>query len=133
MVKLITLFFIILLSQTSYAESGKGCEKVGKLAERLDLQEDQIEIVQQIMKEQQEKRRDLLQASRDSVIEMMAGLHNETKDKLSSILSPEQMAKFEEAHAKRIEKREQKYKKSKGHFKEASRDIDRTSIKINSI
>jgi len=125
--KLITLFFMILLTQTSFAESGKGCNKAAKLAETLDLQEDQIEIVQQIMSQQREKRHDVLQASRDSMKEKMEDLHNETKDKLSSVLSPEQMAKFEEAHAKRMEKREQRREERRENFKEASQTIENKS------
>lgn len=116
--------FLNLINQLSYAEPGKDCDRAGKLTEKLDLQEDQVEAVQQIMSEQHEKRSDLFQASRDSMKEQMQGLHNETKDKLSSILTPEQLTKFEELHAKRMEKKEQRREKRMEKFKERSQAED---------
>jgi Spy/CpxP family protein refolding chaperone len=124
MQKLIIIFFMVLSTQLSFAESENGCDRAGKLTEKLGLEENQVEAVQQVMSEQKEKRRDLFQANRDSMKEQMDGLHNETKDKLSSVLSPEQMAKFEELHAERMEKREQRREKRMEHFKKTSQDID---------
>ena len=123
---------MILLTQVSFAESGKGCDRAGKLTEKLDLQDDQIEAVQQIMSEQQEKRREIFEANRDSMKKKMDSLHNDTKDKLNSVLSPEQMAEFEKLHAKRMEKREQRREKRKEHFKETSQTIENESNDVTS-
>ena len=130
---LFILLFIALSTQLSYAEVGKNCDRAGKLTEKLDLQEEQIEAVQQVMNEQHEKRRELFQSSRDSMKEKMEGLHNETKEKLSSVLTPEQMTKFEELHAQRMEKREQRREKRKERFKNTSQDINSESTGNNSI
>ena len=128
MKKLIILFFMFLLTQASYAQSDKGCDRAGKLAEKLDLEENQVEAVQQILNEQHKKKRDLFQASRDSLKQKMDDLHLETKDKLGSVLNPDQMARFEELHAKRVEKIEQRRKKRMQRFKETAKDTDRKLI-----
>jgi Spy/CpxP family protein refolding chaperone len=121
--KLLAIFLMLLLSQFSFAEGGKYCEPGAKLTKKLDLQEEQVEVVKQIMEEQHEKRRELRQANRDEMKQKMQGLHNETKDKLSSVLTPEQMTKFEELHAQRVEKMQKRYEKRKKEFKK-SRQAD---------
>jgi len=118
---------MLLLTQLSFAEAGKTCDRSAKLSEKLDLQEDQVDSVQQVMKQQHEKRRELFQANRDAMKSQMEALHAETKNELSSVLNPEQMAKFEELHAKRVEKMKQKREKRKEYFKKASQTTDNKS------
>ncbi len=127
MSKLSLVILLSLLTSISFAESGENCGPSGKMMQNLDLQEDQIEAVQQVMNEQKEKRHELMQASRDSIKDKMSALHEETKNKLSPILTPEQLAKFEQAHAERMEKREQRREERKEKFKNVSQTTDNSS------
>lgn len=127
MKKLIALFFMLLLTQPGFAEGGKDCNHSGKLIKKLDLQEDQVDTVQQVMKQQHDKRRELFQTTRDAMKIQMEALHAETKNQLSSVLSPEQMTRFEELHAQRVEKMKQKREQRKEYFKKTSQTIDKKS------
>jgi Spy/CpxP family protein refolding chaperone len=127
MKKLIAIFFMLLLTPLSFAEAGKNCDRSAKLTEKLDLQEDQVDAVQQIMKQQHEKRRELFQTNRDAMRKQMEALHDETRNQLSSVLNPEQMTKFEELDVQRVEKMKQKREKRKEYFKKTSQIIDNKS------
>lgn len=118
---------MLLLTQFSFADDGKNCNRSGKFIGKLDLQEDQVDAVEQVMKEQQEKRRELLQTSRDAIKEKLAGIHDETKNKLSVVLTPEQLAEYEALHAKRMEKREQRKQERQERFKNVSQTSDNAS------
>ena len=115
---LTTILVILLLShQLAFAETNNDCQRGGKLSEKLSLEENQIEAVQQIMKEQHEKRKDFFEKNRDLAKEAMTDLHNETKEKLSDVLNAEQLAKFDVLHEERKQKREDRREKRKESFK----------------
>ena len=114
-----TIIIILLASmQLAFAEAGKDCQRGGKLLESLSLEENQMEAVQQIMKQQHDKRKALLEKNRASAKEMMTDLHDETREKLSPVLNTEQLAKFDVLHEERKQKREERREKRKESYKE---------------
>jgi Spy/CpxP family protein refolding chaperone len=130
MKKLITIFFMLLLTQLTFAEGKKNCDRPAKIAKKLDLQEEQVDTVQQVMQQQREKRRALMQASRDAMKIQMEALHTDTKNQLNSVLSTEQMTRFEELYAQRVEKMKQKREKRKELFKRTSQTTENKSETI---
>lgn len=76
-----------------FAQGGK------RFGERLGLSEDQKPQVQSILKEEREK----LQAARknNASRDEMKAIHQSTRDRLSSVLTSEQMQKFEKGARKR--------------------------------
>jgi Spy/CpxP family protein refolding chaperone len=80
--------------------------------DELQLTEDQKSQVRQILKEQHDKKRALFDAEGDRASKraQMEALHEETKTRLATVLNDEQLAKFEEAHEKRM----QRHKESGG-------------------
>jgi hypothetical protein len=78
-----------------------------KFLDEMNLSADQKSQVQQILGEQHEKKRALFDAEGDRAAKrtQMEALHQETKTRLATVLNEEQMAKFDAAHAKRMEKR----------------------------
>ena len=134
MKSLFSLFLALMLFQPlAFADSEKYCEPGAKLTEKLGLEENQVDPVQQIMKEQHEKRREIFQANREALKNSMSALHNETKERLSSVLTPEQLQKFEEMHAQKMEKMKQRGEKWKKRQKEYMQDVSTESKEAEAI
>lgn len=72
----------------------------GRFAEELQLTEEQARTVNQIMREQHEKRRAIFESDKERVQKHaeLEALHAETKERLASVLNTDQMARFEEHH-----------------------------------
>ena len=113
MKKLLPLLFVLFFSQSAFAESEKSEKHFDKLSGKLELQEDQVEIVNNIFQEQHQKRVEL----RDAMKQQMQDLQNDTKSRLSSVLTADQMQTFEELHAKRMERKKERREKFKEEFK----------------
>ena len=117
MKKLFSLFLgLMLVFPLAFAEpgaGGKNCEPGTRLAEKLNLEESQVEPVKQIMQEQHEKRREMMKKN-------MAALHDETRERLTKVLTPEQLKKFDEMHAQKMEKMKERGEKWKKHYRESS-------------
>jgi Spy/CpxP family protein refolding chaperone len=86
-----------------------------KFIDEMNLSADQKSQVQQILSEQHEKKRALFDAEGDRAAKraQMEALHQETKTRLATVLNEEQMAKFDSAHAKRMEKRKEFHERRK--------------------
>lgn len=90
---------------------GKKCEhhghcKHGRIARKLGLTDEQKEQFRQVMKEQYAKKQEIIEAS--GIRESLENLHAETVEKLDSVLSDEQLEKFEKHHARHKKDREHK-------------------------
>lgn len=83
-----------------------------KFLDEMNLSADQKSRVQEILKEQHEKKRALFDAEgdRDAKRPQMEALHQETKTRLATVLNEEQMAKFDAAHQKRMERHKERKK-----------------------
>ncbi|MBI1731598.1 MAG: Spy/CpxP family protein refolding chaperone [Gammaproteobacteria bacterium] len=90
-------------------ESAAATPKGPQMEQELGLTPDQAQQVRTIMQEQAEKRRSLWQntADRKAVHEQMRALHEETRQRLSAILSAEQMARMETQMQERHGQRDQ--------------------------
>ena len=93
--------------------------------EELQLSDEQTSQVKQILKEQHEKKRAMFDKESDRAAKhtQMQALHDETKTRLATVLNEQQLAKFEEAHQQRMEKRKAWHKRGKdtdGAKKEAA-------------
>lgn len=116
----ILLLMSVLLFTTSQAianESGK-CNKGERLASKLQLDEQQTEQFSQIVGQQHEKRRDVMKTHREQMKVAMENLHNDTRQQLSSVLTEEQLAAYDELHNERMEKRQQRREQRKERFRE---------------
>ena len=109
MKKLATFILVLLMSQSVIADGNKSGRYMEKLAQHLDLQEDQVEVVKGIFQEQHEKRRALMKKMKAE----MQVVHDETKNRLSAVLNDEQMEKYETMVAERKEKMKQRWEKHK--------------------
>lgn len=85
---------------SALAEDNQHAEKSGRLQKELNLTDAQKTQVQEIMKSQQVK----AQAIRDQA----KALREETRAKLSAVLTPEQMAKYDAMKEKRMKKKHKK-------------------------
>ena len=120
--KILSLFLILLLSQSVFADSEKAGKHFDKLSGKLDLKEEQVDIVKGIVEEQHQKRREIFSAMK----EQMKGLHNETREKLGTVLTAEQLQKFEAMHADRMEKKKKRWEKRKERHERISSESEET-------
>jgi len=99
------LAVFILITTTLYTQFGYAEEKnrpkrgPERMIEKLNLSDNQTEQFRSIMDEQHQKRKDIHEqhkASRETEREAMESLHQETIERLSPVLTAEQLASFEE-------------------------------------
>lgn len=76
-----------------------------KMEQELGLTPEQTQQVRAIMQQQNDKRRTLWQetAARDQIPERMRALHEETRQRLATVLDKDQMAKMEQ-HMQRMDR-----------------------------
>lgn len=91
-------------SSDEYAhDSGKKCpKKMGRISEKLGLDDDQKARFAEIMEAKHTRKKEIIEAS--GIKESLEQLHDETHEKLKSVLSEEQMEKFEKMKEKRHDK-----------------------------
>ena len=82
----------------AFAKGGHSGAKIERIAEKLELSEAQTVSFTEIMAAQKEKRQALKEQdiTRDEKREQMQAIRSETLDSLQTILSEEQLAKFQE-------------------------------------
>ncbi len=100
----IFILFLILAQHKVLAHEGQGCGPGGRLADTLELDEAQSGAFQKIMEDQKSRRMEIMQKHREQMKEKMQSLHAETRTQLSSILTEDQLAKFDAMRAKRMER-----------------------------
>ncbi len=120
MKKLILLLTLGLTAPLLFAHDGERCNKGEKMAEKLQLNEQQSTAVSEIMQAQKDKRKAFFKQHHAEMKDKMAELHHETRSQLSNVLSEEQLATFDEMHKQRMEKREQRWEQRKNRFKDAA-------------
>ncbi len=81
-------------------------KKVAKMVKRLDLEESQVEPVKTILREQHAKKVELRKQMKESMRPQMQAIKQETGDRLSAVLTPEQQKKFAEMREKHQAKKE---------------------------
>ena len=106
------------LLNNAYAHNHNDRSGIRMLFQNMDLTEEQREEVRSIMSSSIKEGRGLRAEMREQSMDAMDDLKKGTKEKLSTVLSEEQMAQFDK-NSKRMEKRKEKMrkKKMKGHSK----------------
>jgi protein CpxP len=119
---ILSLMVIPLAFASTYALSkDRDCHRYGDkhkhmeyITDELDLSEEQSEQVKAILKESHEKSRAIREQMRKAMMPQMQAIHAETRDKLATVLSEEQLEEYDEMKAewkKKREERREKYKK----------------------
>ena len=106
------------LLNNAYAHNHNDRSGIRMLFQNMDLTDEQRKEVRSIMSSSIKEGRGLRAEMREQSMDAMNDLKKGTKEKLSTVLSEEQMAKFDK-NSKRMEKRKEKMrdKKMKGHSK----------------
>ncbi len=106
------------LLNTAYAHNNNDRSGIRMLFQNMDLTKEQREEVRSIMSSSIKEGRGLRAEMREQSMDAMDELKKGTKEKLSTVLSEEQMAQFDK-NSERMEKRKEKMreKKMKGHSK----------------
>lgn len=111
--KYITTLVILIaaLMQPAFAEKGErgnhrdhGAKHMDRMIEGLQLSEEQKPAVRQIMSEQHQKMRSEMEAIHEQVRPKMEALKAETSQRLSTVLTEEQLQTFNSKMDKRHEK-----------------------------
>ena len=107
----ILILLTSLLTQTAFAEKGRhGHDKdhqsahMDRMLESLQLSSEQEPIVRQIMEEQHTKLRAEMEAIHERIRPKMEALKAETAERLSTVLSAEQMQTFNAQKDERLKK-----------------------------
>ena len=106
------------LLNNAYAHNHNDRSGIRMLFQNMDLTDEQREEVRSIMSSSIKEGRGLRAEMREQSMDAMDDLKKGTKEKLSTVLSEEQMAQFDK-NSERMEKRKEKMreKKMKGHSK----------------
>ena len=120
------------LLNNAYAHNHSDQIGVRMLFQDMDLTDKQRKEVRSIMSSSIKEGRGLRAEMREQSMDAMDELKKGTKEKLSTVLSEEQMAQFDK-NSKRMEKRKEKMrdKKMRGHSKGHSKGKDKGKKKRN--
>ena len=109
----LVIFSTLLLTSMALADHPADAKHKGKHKDRfiskLQLTDDQRRPVADILKEQKEKGREIMQSVYEQVIPQMDALHEETRQRLAGILTEEQLQKYEELSSKRHERMQRRF------------------------
>jgi Spy/CpxP family protein refolding chaperone len=124
---ILPLMVISLAFASSYALSkDRDCHRhhggkhIEYITDELDLSDEQSKQVKAILKESHEKRRAVWEEQRKIIKPKMQAIQEETRDKLATVLSEEQIKEYDEMKAEWKKKREERREK----YKERREDDD---------
>ena len=104
--RLITLALVLFVfTQPVFAERDKKGEHMDRFTKELQLNDDQVDPVKDILKEQRQKHL----AIREQVKPQMEAIHEETKQRLSTVLDSDQLQQFEKMTNKWHERMKNKF------------------------
>ena len=105
----------LLLGSMALADHPKGSKHGGKhkdrLISKLELTEEQKQPVSDILKEQREQGKEIMQSAFDHVRPQMEALHQETRQQLADVLTEEQLQKYDELSSKRQERMQRRFER----------------------
>jgi len=107
---ILVVFLFIITQQFALADDGKGCDRGDRLAGKLELTEEQSDAFFAIMEDQKNKRKEIFTEHREQMKQKMQSLHDETRNTLSSVLTDEQLAAYDELREQKIEKMKERRK-----------------------
>lgn len=85
-----------------------------RISDALRLEDGQTDAVMAIMKEQHGKVRAVMQALHQQAKPELDTIHAETRSRLAGVLTPEQLGRFDEMHARRMERMQQRRERKGG-------------------
>lgn len=95
----------LLLAPMALADHPAGGKRGGKhknmLISQLELTEEQKQPVAEILKEQRKKSREIMEPAFEQVKPQMEALQQETRQRLASVLTEEQLQKYDKMSSKR--------------------------------
>lgn len=98
----------LLASSMALADNPAGGKHKGKhkdrLISKLELTEEQKQPVADILKEQWKKRWEIKRSAMEQIKPQMEALHEETRQRLTDVLTEEQLQKYDELSSKRHER-----------------------------
>lgn len=100
---LLAFILACLIHSPAHAEQKKHSERFEKFSQKLQLSEEQKPQVKAILK----KTRTKLEAMREANHQERKALHEQTRGKLSKVLTADQLKQMDELHKKRREKRKE--------------------------
>ena len=110
---LVVIFSSALLAFTAQAHHGNEGEHGGKrkdrLISKLELTEEQKQPVIDILKEQRQKRKEILRPDPEQVKQKMQALRKETRELLAAVLTEEQLQKYDELSNRREKMMEKRF------------------------
>ena len=110
---LMAVFSILLLVSATQADHPAHGKHAGKHKDRviskLQLTDDQRQFVADILKEQWEKGREIMQPAFEQVRPQMEALQEETRQRLAGILTEEQLQKYDELSSERQERMQRRF------------------------
>ena len=110
---LVAAFSVLLLVSTAQADHPARGKHAGKHKDRviskLQLTDDQRQPVADILKQQWEKSREIMQPAFEQVRPQMDALHEENRQRLADVLTEEQLQKYDELSSKRHERMQRRF------------------------
>lgn len=120
MKKLLIIAIIFSLSLSAFAQRGQNREKstpeqraekmTGRMAEQLDLNEEQKKEIYKINLQNAQKRQEEMEARREA----MKSLNESQKEQIGAVLTPEQKEKWEEIRSENRKQMEDRNKRGRG-------------------
>lgn len=107
---MLVLFLFIITQQFALADDSKGCNRGDRLAGKLKITEQQSDAFATIMDDQKNKRKEIFTEHREQMKQKMQSLHDETRNQLSSVLTDEQLAVYDELRERKMEKMKERRK-----------------------
>ena len=103
----------LLLASMALADHPDGGKRKARhkdrLINKLELTEEQKQPVADILKEQWEKRREIMGSAFEQVRPQMEALHEETRQRLADVLSGEQLQKYDELSSSKYERMQRRH------------------------
>lgn len=103
----------LLLASLALADHPAGGKHKGKhrdrLISKLELTEQQKQPVADILKEQWNKSREIMGSAFEQVRPQMEALHEETRQRLTDVLTEEQLQKYDELSSRKHERMQKRY------------------------
>ena len=125
---ILAVLLFILTQQFALADEGKGCNRGDRLTGKLKITEQQSDAFAAIMEDRKIKRKEIFTEHREQMKQKIQSLHDETRNQLSSVLTDEQLAVYDELREQKIEKMKERRKHRHDWFKKTDNRSEAASV-----
>ena len=109
--KILICLLALSTAQSAFAERGMRDHHVDRMVDKLELSSEQEPAVRQILDEQHEKLKAEISAVREQAQPRMEALRAETNERLSTVLTAEQLQTFNDSMDQRKERMQERRKR----------------------